>query len=268
MNNSPMVSVIIPAYNSEHFVGETVKSVLAQSYTCFEVIVVDDCSSDNTTHVVKDIAKSDDRVSLIELRKNYGGPAGPRNIGVSAARGEWICFLDADDIWHPEKLSVQISALTETGARFCSTQWVYFKTQVSFHSDRINRNDTKFKRYTFRQQCSKNRISNSGVIVDRSLAKLFPFNEAIEYKAVEDMQCWLQILEAEGSCLIVDEALVGYRISQQQISRNKIEMAKKFFMVINRYKRSSGDGLGPLRFWYFAQYCFLSTKLVLSKRKI
>ena len=261
-----IVSVIIPTFNADEFISETIQSVLNQSHADLEVIVVDDCSTDDTVKIVREISYNDSRLTIIELAKNFGGPAGPRNIGVSKSVGKWICFLDADDLWHPSKLSIQLASLEITGASFCCTQrmWLYGESQFDFSGSFSVQE--KYQNYTFRQICSKNRICNSSVIVASYLLRLNPFNESSDYHAVEDMQCWLQILESIHECIIIDAPLVGYRINVNQISRNKLKMAKKFFGVLKNYKLQSGEGFGWRKYWYFMQYCFSSLKSLIETR--
>ena len=96
MNTKELVSIVIPTYNAANFIVDTILSVLNQSHSDLEVIVVDDCSTDDTVSIVKKMCDEDFRIRLVSLEKNMGGPAGPRNIGVAAAGGKWVCFLDAD----------------------------------------------------------------------------------------------------------------------------------------------------------------------------
>lgn len=260
------ISVIIPTFNADKFITETLQSVLTQSHTDLEIIVVDDCSTDDTVKIVREISYSDPRLTLIELKKNYGGPAGPRNIGVSKAVGKWICFLDADDLWHTSKLSMQLATLEKTGASFCCTQIKRFNGESQFDFTGSFSEQETYKRYTFRQIRVRNRICNSSVIVASHLLISNPFNESSDYHAVEDMQCWLQILEIIHECIIIDAPLVGYRINADQISRNKLKMAYKFFGVLKNYKLQSGDGFGYRKYWFFTQYCFSHLKSLVERR--
>ena len=110
---SPKVSVVISMYNSSITIQETVESVLNQSFRDFEILVIDDCSEDESTYIVDEISKKDSRVILHKTHTNSGGPAEPRNIGIREAKGDYIAFLDSDDIWLPEKLQVQLGYLNE-----------------------------------------------------------------------------------------------------------------------------------------------------------
>ena len=106
-----LVSIIVPAYNAERFIARTLRSALRQTYVTFEMIVIDDGSTDSTGAVARAFAQSDERVRVISVPN--GGVAKARNIGISEAAGELVAFLDADDLWHPTKLERQMAALDE-----------------------------------------------------------------------------------------------------------------------------------------------------------
>ena len=254
----PLVSVVLPTYNAAEFVIDTIYSVLNQSFRDLELIVIDDCSTDATVSIIRKICDTDSRIALIELDKNMGGPACPRNIGVSRATGKWICFVDADDLWHSLKISRQLGVLNGLGASFCCTDITVFKDKSEFPDSGMGPEQSNYQKYTFRQQCSKNRICNSSVMVASDLLRRFPFFESPSYHAVEDMQCWLQLLESIDECVVINAPLVGYRISANQISKNKLIMAKKFFMVLKKYRMKSGEDLGAKIYIFFIQYCWFS----------
>jgi glycosyltransferase involved in cell wall biosynthesis len=96
----------MPCYNSEKYISEAIKSVLNQSYTNFELIVIDDASQDKTIEVIDEFLKLDSRISLYKSKQNFGMPSGPRNRGVKLAKFDWIAFIDSDDVWHPDKLKL------------------------------------------------------------------------------------------------------------------------------------------------------------------
>src|ERR1035437_7682203 len=108
------ISIIIPTYNCEKFIERAIESVLNQTFQDFEIIVVDDLSKDNTVSVVKDLQKKDSRIKLIELDKNSGGPALPKNKGFEVSTGEFVAYLDQDDEWLPNKLSEQVNVFTNS----------------------------------------------------------------------------------------------------------------------------------------------------------
>lgn len=124
--SSPLFSIIMPAYNVENYIEKSILSVLAQDYSRFEIVVIDDSSTDGTTEIVERIASDDERVTI---RKNGGrkGPAGGRNFGVSCAKGDWLCFLDSDDVLTPEALSVRKEAIScYPNCNFFSSDFVFW----------------------------------------------------------------------------------------------------------------------------------------------
>ncbi len=120
----PKVSIIIPTYNAEKFIDSTIQSVIDQTYKDWELIIVDDCSKDNTRMILEEWQKKDTRIQLIFLDKNSGGPAHPKNVGILKATGKYIAYLDHDDEWMPEKLEKQVAVLEndpEIGLISCET---------------------------------------------------------------------------------------------------------------------------------------------------
>lgn len=234
----PTVSIITPSYNAERLIAGTLRSVLEQTWQDWEVLVVDDCSKDNTRNVVADFVQQDPRIRLIALDKNNGAPAAPRNIGVREARGKWIAFLDADDIWHPDKLALQMSAAQKYGAEFLSTQMKDFTDDnlLSFEPVRTALAGS----VSFKQQRIKGRIPTSSVLVKRELMLRFPFNEDIRYKAVEDYHCWLRILRSGVQHWKVQYPLLNYRRIVGQISGSKRYMLERMYMVHREFPQTSG----------------------------
>ena len=117
-----LVSVITPAFNSGRFVSETINSVLSQTYQNWELIIVDDGSTDETVKIVKSFQEKDNRIKLFENESNKGS-AFSRNLALRNAKGKWIAFLDSDDVWHPEKLEKQIKFMTENNCLFSYTNY-------------------------------------------------------------------------------------------------------------------------------------------------
>jgi len=244
----PLVSVVMPSYNVEQHIIPTIKSVLSQSYINWELLVVDDCSEDSTCDVVRNFIQDDSRIRLIVLEKNFGAPAAPRNIGVHESKGEWIAFLDADDIWHPKKLEFQIKALNKSDAVFCSTNMLNFTDgDILSFSDPGN---FPLHNITFGQQLIKFRTPTSSVVARRDLLLEFPFNEDPQYKAREDFECWLHIHEKIGSSIKLLYPFLFYRIVQGQISGNKWKMTSKTYMVLSKYRLISGGSLGWKKYFY------------------
>lgn len=219
----------MPAYNAEKYIERTIQSLLDQTYDKWELIVVDDASDDTTPELILKFSEHDSRIRLIRLEKNYGGPAGPRNIGVKCAKFNLIAFLDSDDLWHPQKLEKQLELLESFDAFFLCTSMIDFKDETDInilHIDSINCFEVSYL-----SQSVRAKIPASSVMVLKNLIMDFPFNEKIEYKAVEDFDCWLRLLKSGIRCLKIREPLLFYRKSDGQISGSKFLMMKKVFMV-------------------------------------
>lgn len=125
-NPVPKISIVTPSYNAEGLIGSTIESVIRQSFSDWEMLIVDDCSNDGTREVVSEWSEKDSRIRLISLPENFGGPAGPRNVGVREAKGQYVAFLDADDIWHPSKLALQLQLAEKHRADFVCSEMIDF----------------------------------------------------------------------------------------------------------------------------------------------
>ena len=123
----PRISVVVPCYNAEKYIGETLGSIAAQSFDDLEVHIVDDCSTDGSPAIIRDFCARDHRFHYHRSPRNFGGPAGPRNLGISASQSEFVAFCDADDIWVPYKLQIQLAVAEETGAAVVSSEIRDFK---------------------------------------------------------------------------------------------------------------------------------------------
>ena len=243
-----LVSIIMPSYNASELISATIHSVLSQTYKNWELIVIDDCSKDSTCSVVQSFVAKDDRIRLIQLDKNYGAPAGPRNIGVKASNGEWIAFLDSDDIWHPDKLSIQMFAMNQWGVDFSSSLSRNFKDETNIVNDNVDIASIKCENISFAMQRMKGRIANSSVVVRKELMLKYPFNEDMRYKAVEDYHCWLRIHKAIDHSIKVQAVLLYYRIVEGQISGSKMYMLKAMFGL---HKEFGGSSLPKAVFFTF-----------------
>jgi glycosyltransferase involved in cell wall biosynthesis len=219
----------MPAYNAQYFIEKTIQSVQSQSFSGWKLVIVDDCSSDDTVKIVKSIAHEDSRVRLIELKTNFGGPAGPRNVGVASAETDLVAFLDADDIWHPDKIATQLEFFAKHDVDLVCARVLDFYDDGAIQFGEIENSGSENVSYS--SERLRNQIPTSSVIVKTSLARKFPFNEAISYRAVEDYDVWLRMLEAGAVCAKVIAPLVMYRKIEGQISGSKWHMLRKVLMV-------------------------------------
>lgn len=204
----PKVSVVIPAYNAEAFLAETIRSVMAQSYRDYEVVVVDDGSSDHTLQVAKSF---EPRVRA--FRKENGGPASARNMAINNTSGEYIAFLDSDDLWVEKKLALQVSFLDDNPSIRLT-----FGEAWMFSEKAGERTVTGKIGYTgeasFRLLLFGDYIPSSTVMVRRSCVDAVGLlNESRELIAVEDYEYWMRIARAFPIAAI-PEPLAWYRIRE------------------------------------------------------
>jgi teichuronic acid biosynthesis glycosyltransferase TuaG len=229
----------MPAYNATAYIESTINSVLKQTFEDWELLIINDCSTDTTASIVEEYIQRDPRIELINLSKNMGAPAGPRNLGVKKARGQWIAFLDSDDIWHPEKLYRQINVLKKNNAQFCSTQMINFRDDE--YPSLKDASENQIEWISFTKQLIKLRTPTSSVVAKKNLLLKYPFNEDMAYKAREDLDCWLHCHEEAGDSIKIMAPMMGYRVNQNQISGNKWIMLKRHLYVLRNYRCLSGQ---------------------------
>lgn len=214
----PLISIVMPCYNAASTIGEAMESVRQQSYSNWELIVVDDNSDDRTPEVIKEHTHKDKRIRFFQLEMNSGGPAMPRNKGLDHSRGEIICFLDADDIWYPEKLEIQVSHMINKRVLF------------SYSAYDIRQKESKtLKQYTPESQTDyqallrKNTIGCLTVAIHKSLVKKNRFKDI----GHEDHEFWLRIAKSQNiqAHCCSEKPLAEYRQMNASRSSNKLKMA-------------------------------------------
>lgn len=232
----PTVSVVIPAYNAERFIRKTLDSVLAQTYPVWEVIVVDDGSSDGTCALVESYGPP---VRL--LRQKNAGPSTARNFGTRKSSGELVAYLDADDAWHPQKTARQVKALQgNPKAVLCYTGLLNFNEEegIEFASA-----PTPLDRLRSELRIRNPRIVPSSVLVRRSAYDAFPgFDPAL--KGSEDWDFAIAMLDL-GPFVVLEEPLTLYRIASTGLSGDADHMFRETEKMLARRLL---DGLhGPAR---------------------
>ena len=217
-NDFGLISIIMAAYNAEKTIEQAINSVLSQTYTNFELLVVNDCSTDRTAELVKSIAAKDSRVRLISNVKN-NGVSYTRKHGLEEAKGDWIAILDSDDAWEPEKLEKQIVLQRRTNADLLFTGSAFMDSEGHpidwcLHAP---------KEVTYRQLLKQNVLSNSSALVRKELyAKYYAIGDGMH----EDFAIWLSILKEGKKAYGVDEPLLIYRIAKSSKSGNKVKAAR------------------------------------------
>lgn len=231
MEQMPLVSVIMPAYNVEKYIEEAINSVLAQSYTNWELLVIDDGSTDKTLQIVQKIAEKDNRVFLIRNEKNMG-VARTRNRGFELCTGEYVALLDSDDIWHTEKLEKQVDLAKTTGADilYCSYRIVDDNGQKKCN-DLIVPEVLDYKFLLV-----ENIIGLSTAFLKSEIVKKYRFNPNFYH---EDYVFWLQLLQDGKKARGLKEVLSDYRLVPNSRSANKWNSAKNRWLIYRKYLKKS-----------------------------
>jgi glycosyltransferase involved in cell wall biosynthesis len=218
---SPLFSVVIPTFNRASNLKRAIESVLVQSYDIFEILVMDDGSTDNTAEIVASFA--DQRITY-RWDKNFGGPARPRNRGITLAKGEWIAFLDADDWWTADKLQVCFDCIND------KVDLVYHDLEiVSDHPKLFSRKINKSRQVkppVFMDLLLKgNAISNSSVVVrKRLLERIGSINESAGMIASEDYNTWLRIAQITDRFLYIPQSCGFYLDHNQNLSKKDMSI--------------------------------------------
>lgn len=226
----PLVSIIMPAYNAQKFIRSSIASVLNQTYSDWELIVVDDASTDSTADMVEQLTERDDRIKIIKLKQNSGA-AVARNTAIKSSVGQYIAFLDCDDIWNQDKLKVQVHFM-ETG---------HFQFSCTYY-DKIDENSQ-----------SLNTIVKYPSVSDyKTLLKYVPGNSTVMYDADtlgkfyipnirkrNDYIMWLQIIKDAKKIYCVNQVLSSYRLSSASLSSKKVLLVKYHWKIYRKYENMS-----------------------------
>lgn len=249
MKTCPLVSVVTPCYNAASYIGETIDSVISQTYTNWEMIVVDDCSTDKSSDVVQMYSQQDKRISLLSTRTNTGSPAIPRNMGIEYAKGKYIALLDADDIWYPNKLSEQISLMESKPCRIS-----YTNGEMMNEDGVVIREIRKAEYVDYRETLKRNELSCSSVMLEKALINDLRF----ENRPKEDFVFWIRLMkESCEKAYNTNSVLYAYRLVGNSRSRNKINIMKQQWQVLRE-----AAGLSVID----AAYCFTCWALRNTKK--
>lgn len=228
MMNNALVSIVMPVYNSARTLLESVESVKAQTWREWELILVDDCSSDTSRELIAQLVATDTRIRSVLLATNQGA-ALARNVGVQVATGRYIAFLDSDDLWVPTKLELQMATLNElsAGLVFSDYEWIDLQGRslgvVVRAPDRPD-----WKRLTW-----GNDIGLSSVLVDRSLIGdpiMLPL------RLNHDFALWLEYLRKGAVAVRCPGSLVKYRVISGSLSQNKLESLRINWRILHRFQ--------------------------------
>jgi len=241
MDHIPSVSIVIPTYNHAHFLQKCLQSVIEQTYSDWEAIIVNNFSEDDTVEVVNSF--QDPRIQLINFRNN-GIIAASRNQGIKNARGRYIAFLDSDDIWMPDKLDKQVRQMEADSEILLS--YVLFTWMLDNGMTRgvWPKQKNRFRGRIFKSLYLKCVIPNSGVMVRREVfSELGLLNESKKLIAAEDSDMWLRIARRGVIDYVDQPPLLMYRVRKESTSRGLLRQWKRHLYVARKFAPHAGVAL-------------------------
>lgn len=236
-----MISIITPLYNSARYLPETVRSVQAQSVRNWEMIIVDDASEDNGAEIARSFAEKDERIRVVELAEN-SGPAVARNRAIELARGRYIAFLDADDLWKPEKLGMQLAFMQANDAGFSYTGYHIMNEEGERTGEK--RVPERVTYHSLLKTCPVGCLT--AMYDTQRLGKLY----MPSILKRQDYGLWLKILKQTGHAYGLQEPLADYRVRSHSVSSNKLKAAAYQWKIYRDVEKL------PLHqsLWYFGHY--------------
>lgn len=232
--NNKTVSVIIPVYNASKYLSETMDSALKQTYQDVEIVLVDDCSTDNSKEIIESYLKKYDNI-VYHLQEQNAGAAVARNKALNLAKGRYVAFLDSDDLWYSEKIEKQIDIMSKNeGIAFSYTAY-----EMIDDDGKLIKEKTKvLKRTEYKHLLKKTMISTPTVMLDRRLTSelMIPLR-----RTGQDYAYWLLLLRKLGFAYGIDEALVKVRRRGNSLSSNKLQSINDVWSI-----QTKNEGISPL----------------------
>lgn len=229
----PAVSIITPIYSCEKYIRQTIDSVLSQTITSWEMILVDDCTPDNSAQIIAEYQRNDPRIRYIKLTENSGA-AVARNAALAEAKGRYIAYLDADDIWFPEKLERQLSFMEKNGVAFSCCDYEKIESDGTPLNKVVHMPHT----ITYEQLLRNTIIQTVGVIVDTKYVDrgllVMP-----NVRRGQDSATWLQMLRNGVKFVGQNEVLAQYRRVPQSLSANKLNAIKRTWYLYRGVEKLS-----------------------------
>ena len=236
-----LVSIITPSYNSAKFIKQCIESVIAQTYTNWEMLIVDDFSRDDSCLAIKELAKKERRIKCFLSDENIGA-AKARNVAIRKAKGKYIAFLDSDDLWEPQKLEKQIYFMNQNDISFSFTNYQSISEDGSHVIDII---EVPMK-IAYHDYLKNTIIGCLTVIIDREKTGNF---EMKNIRSSHDMALWLLIMRRGFDAYGLDENLARYRIVSTSNTANKWRAAKDVWRVYRQFEKLS---------FFYSIWCFLN----------
>lgn len=228
MEMTPLVSIIMPSYNAARFISESIDSVRTQTYSNWELLITDDCSKDNTLDIVRKYEQLDHRVRIFVLPNNSGAAAA-RNNSLRHAKGQFIAFLDSDDIWKPKKLEHQLSFMCSNNYALTFTNYELMTEDGHLLSKILDMPNS----LTYDQYLKNTAIGCLTTMVDKT--KVGDFSMPL-IRSSQDMATWLLLLKRTERAYALNENLATYRLVNNSNSSKKIKAAKDVWRVYREFE--------------------------------
>ncbi len=224
-----LVSIIMPSYNSAEFIGETIESVINQTYSNWEIVIVDDCSVDNTEEVIKKYQEKDNRIKFFKLKENSGVVVA-RQYAIDCANGEYLAFLDSDDLWLPDKLTIQIKFMEKNNYACTCTAYEKWKNNI------LKKTINPPLKIDYKMMLLENIVGNSTVIINR---KMVGEIKIPNIKKRNDLALWLFLLKKIDYIYGLDEVFMKYRIVENSLSSGKLSLIKYHWILYRDIEKLS-----------------------------
>ena len=228
-----LVSIITPVYNCEKLLSKTIDCVINQTYKNWEMILVDDCTQDNSAQIIKKYIKKDKRIRYFKLNVNSGA-AVARNKALKESKGRFIAYLDADDLWENDKLEKQVRFMLNNKYAFTCTDY----EKIDEEGKSLNKIIKIPKKINYNQYLRNTIIQTVGVMVDTNITG----KEVLEMPNIrrrQDAATWCQLLKAGYDCYELPETLSYYRVVSNSLSSNKFKAAKGTWMLYRKIEKLS-----------------------------
>lgn len=238
----------MPCYNMEKYVADSIASVQRQTYSNWELLIVDDVSTDETVKIVTKRTETDERIHFV-VKPQHSGIADTRNQCIQMAQGRFLAFLDADDIWHPEKLETQVRFMLENHVGFTYSTYDW----IDEEGNTLNKSINTIGHLDYETYLRNTIIGCSTVVVDKTIV-----GEIVvpRFRTSEDTATWIDIMKQGHLAYAIDKPLVSYRIRRRSASSNKLKAAADLWKVYRRHEKL------PFfkAIYYFSCYAFNAIK--------
>ncbi len=243
-----LVSIITPVFNSEGFIHQTIESIQCQTYTNWELILIDDCSIDNSISIIKKYSENDSRIRYF-INETNSGAAISRNIGLNKSAGRFIAFIDSDDIWACKKLETQVNFMITHNYSISFTSY----DLIDYKGAPLNKIINSVKEIDYNGYLKNTIIGMSTSMIDRSRIELFEF---LNIRTRQDTYLWITLLKRGLKAYGINSVLVSYRVRNDSISSNKLKAAKQVWFLYYDLEK-----LGFIRsIFYFLFYVYNAFK--------